>query len=138
MVFSVPVISQTESIGGGRWGWMGSRRRVKALIRTQRTVLYLQYGTQTGGQDCHHEQLCTPACNPINALQSHEMHPRGLAASLKSCLQKQTWPSMIKYLMFLGSARVQLSRTDKKWISVIVTIRPVLPDLVTNAYCTCT
>ena len=38
---------------------------------------------------------------------------------------------MIKYLMFLGSASVQLSRTGKKWISVDVRIRPVFPDLVT-------
>ena len=32
---------------------------------------------------------------------------------------------MIKYLVFLGSAWVQLSRTGKKWISVIEEIRPV-------------
>ena len=41
---------------------------------------------------------------------------------------------MIKYLVFLGSAWVQLSRTGKKWISVIVAIRLVLPDLVTYIY----
>ena len=38
---------------------------------------------------------------------------------------------MIKYLVFLGSAQVQLSRTGKKWISVSVAIRPVFPDPVT-------
>ena len=38
---------------------------------------------------------------------------------------------MIKYLVFLDSAWVQLSRTGKKWISVIVAIRPVFPDPVT-------
>ena len=38
---------------------------------------------------------------------------------------------MIKYLVFLGSAWVQLSRTGKKLISVIVAIRPVFPDPVT-------
>ena len=38
---------------------------------------------------------------------------------------------MIKYLVFLGSAWVQLSCTGKKWISVIVVIRPVFPDPVT-------
>ena len=37
---------------------------------------------------------------------------------------------MIKYLVFLGSAWVQLSRTGKKRISVIVAIRP---DPVTYA-----
>ena len=37
-VFSVPVISRIESIGGG---WVGSRRWGKASIRTQRAVLYL-------------------------------------------------------------------------------------------------
>ena len=35
------------------------------------------------------------------------------------------------YDQVLGSARVQLSRTGKKWISVIVVIIPVFPDPVT-------
>ena len=87
---------------------MGSRRRAKATIWTQAAVLCPQYGTQTGrihkgGQDCREEQPGTP-CSPINALQGHEMHPGGLTASVKSRLLKQTWPSMIKYLVFLGSA----------------------------------
>ena len=94
----MPVISQIESIGdgqvkggwGGRWGQVGSRRWVKAPIRTQRAVLCLQYVTQTGkihkgGQDCREEQPGTP-CSPINALQGHEMHPGGLTASVKSRL----------------------------------------------------
>ena len=44
-VFSIPVISWIESIGvggqdggDGRWGWVGSRRQIKATIRTQETV----------------------------------------------------------------------------------------------------
>ena len=37
---------------------------------------------------------------------------------------------MIKYLVFLGSAWVQLSRTGKKWISVIVAIRLVFSQLL--------
>ena len=37
-IFSVTVISGIESIGGG-WGWVGSRRRTKATIWTQTTVL---------------------------------------------------------------------------------------------------
>ena len=49
-VFSVPVISRIESIGGGQvggglggwWGRVGSRRQGKAPIRTQRAVLCLQ------------------------------------------------------------------------------------------------
>ena len=69
---------------------MGSRRRVKAPIQTQRAVLSLQHVTQTGrihkgGQDCHKEQPGTP-CGPINALQGHEMHPVGLTASVKGHL----------------------------------------------------
>ena len=69
---------------------MGSCRRVKAPIRTQRAVLYLQYVTQTGrvhkgGQDCCEVQFGTP-CSPINAPQGHEMHPGGLTASVKSRL----------------------------------------------------
>ena len=69
---------------------MGRRRRVKAPIRTQRTVLCLQYVTQTGrihkgGQDCREEQFGTP-CSPINALQGHEMYPGGLTALVKSHL----------------------------------------------------
>jgi len=36
--------------------------------------------------------------------------------------------------VFLGSAWVQLSCTGKKWISVIVVIRPVFSDLVTYIY----
>ena len=39
MVFSVPVISRIESIGGG---WVGSQRQAKATIQTQRAVLSLQ------------------------------------------------------------------------------------------------
>ena len=72
----MPVISRIESIGGGQvgggWGGqVGSRRRVKAPIRTQRAVLCLQYVTQTGrilkgGQDCREEQPGTP-CSPINS-----------------------------------------------------------------------
>ena len=56
-VFSVPVISRIESVGGGgRRGRVGSRRLVKATIQTQRAVLCLQCATQTdaihkGGQD---------------------------------------------------------------------------------------
>ena len=69
---------------------MGSRRRVKATIRTQEAVLCPQHGTQTGrihkgGQDCREEQPGTP-CSPINALQGHEMHPGRLTASVKSRL----------------------------------------------------
>ena len=69
---------------------MGSRRRVKATIRTQAAVLCPQYGTQTGrihkgGQDCREEQPGNP-CSPLNALQGHEMHPGGLTASVKSHL----------------------------------------------------
>ena len=91
IVFSVPIISRIESIGGGqvggggRRGRVGSRRRVKATIWTQAAVLCPQHGTQTGrihkgGQDCREEQPGTP-CSPINALQGH---PGGLTASVKS------------------------------------------------------
>ena len=52
-VFSLPVISRIESIGGGRvgggrWGKVRSQRRAKATIWTQTAVLYPQYGTRTG------------------------------------------------------------------------------------------
>ena len=75
---------------GGRWGQVRSCRQIKAPIRTQKAVLYFQYGTQTdtihkGGQDCRQEQFFTP-CNPINVLQGHEMHPCHLTALVKSCL----------------------------------------------------
>ena len=96
MFFPTPVISRIESIGGGwdggggRWGWVGSRRRAKATIQTQRAVLYLQPEAQTvtihkGGQDWREEQPGTP-CSPIDAPQGHEMHPCGFTASIKSCL----------------------------------------------------
>ena len=70
---------------------MGSRRRVKATIQTQRAVLYLQCVTQTdtihkGGQDWREEQPGTP-CSPVNASQDHEMHPCGFTASIKSRLR---------------------------------------------------
>ena len=76
--------------GGGKRGWVGSQRRVKATIQTQRAVLCLQCVTQTdtihkGGQDWREEQPGTP-CSPINAPRDHEMHPRGFAASIKSRL----------------------------------------------------
>ena len=61
MFFPTPVISRIGSIGmggweGGRRGRVGSRRRAKATIQTQRVVLYLQSVAQTvtmhkGGQD---------------------------------------------------------------------------------------
>ena len=75
---------------GGRRGRVGRRRRAKATIWTQAAVLSLQYGTKTGtihrgGQDCRQEQPGTP-CNPINAPQGREMHPRGFTASVKSRL----------------------------------------------------
>ena len=65
---------------------MGSRRRVKAPIQTQRAMPCLQYVAQTGGihkggQDCLVEQFGTPY-SPINALQGHEMYPSGLTASI--------------------------------------------------------
>ena len=77
-VFSVPVISRIESIGGGqagggggRRGRVGSRRRVKATTQTQRAVICLQFVAQTdtihkGGQDWREEQPGTPY-SPINA-----------------------------------------------------------------------
>ena len=75
---------------GGRWGRVGSRRRAKAPIQTQRAVLYLQSVAQTvtipkGGQDWREEQPGTP-CSPIDAPQDHEMHPHGFTASIKSRL----------------------------------------------------
>ena len=83
---------------------MESRRRVKAPIRTQRALLCLQYVTQTGrihkGDQNHHEKHFGTPCSPINALQGQEMHPGGLTASVRSYLQNQTWPPMMKYLMF--------------------------------------
>ena len=77
-------------MGGGRRGRVGSRRRAKATIQTQRAVLYLQSVAQTvtmhkGGQDWREEQPGTP-CSPIDAPQCHEMHPRGFTASIKSRL----------------------------------------------------
>ena len=72
IIFSVPVISWIESIGGGRpggvggrRGQVGSQRRAKSTIWTQAAVLCPQHGTKTGtihsvGQDCHQEQLGTP------------------------------------------------------------------------------
>ena len=75
---------------GGRRGRVGSRRRAKATIQTQRAVLYLQAVAQTftmhkGGQDWREEQPGTP-CSPIDVPQCHEMHPRGFTASIKSRL----------------------------------------------------
>ena len=75
---------------GGRRGWVGSRRRVKATTQTQRALLCLQFVAQTdtihkGGQDWREEQPGTPY-SPINAPQDHEMHPRGFTASIKSRL----------------------------------------------------
>ena len=95
MFFPTPVISRNESIGGG-WGGgggqVGSRRRAKATIQTQRAVLYLQSVAQTvtmhkGGQDWREEQpgIRTP-CSPIDAPQGHEMHPHGFTASIKGRL----------------------------------------------------
>ena len=80
-------------MGGRGWGEAGvdgKPKRAKATIWTQAAVLRLQYGTRTGtihwvGQDCRQEQLGTP-CSPIDAPQGREMHPRGLIASVKSCL----------------------------------------------------
>ena len=76
--------------GGGWEGWVGSRRRAKATIQTQRVVLYLQSMAQTvtmhkGGQDWREEQPGTP-CSPIDAPQGHEMHPRGFTTLIKSRL----------------------------------------------------
>ena len=91
MVFSAPIISRIESIGGvGRREQMESERRVKATIQTQRAVLCLQCVTQTdiihkGGQDRREEQPGTP-CSPINAPQEHKMHPCGFTASINNHL----------------------------------------------------
>ena len=68
---------------------MGSQRRVKATIQTQRAVLCHQHVTQTnaihkGAQDWREERFGIP-CSPINAPQDHEMHPCGFIASIKSC-----------------------------------------------------
>ena len=78
---------------------MGSQRRVKAPIQTQRAVLFLQYVTKTDtihkeGQDCREEQFGAP-CSSINAPQDHEMHPCGLTASVISRLLKQTGQSIV-------------------------------------------
>ena len=57
---------------------MGSQRRAKAAIQTQRTI-------HKGGPDCCEEQLGTP-CSLSGAPQDREIHPRGLTALVKSCL----------------------------------------------------
>ena len=88
----MPVILRIESIGGGRAGGRGGGgggwEAEGGLKQPFGLKLCPQYGTQTGrihkgGQDCREEQPGTP-CSPINALQSHEMHPGGLTASVKS------------------------------------------------------
>ena len=50
---------------GGRWGWVGSRRRVIPSTRRQTAVLYVQYCTETAtvnlvGRDGHQQQFDTP------------------------------------------------------------------------------
>ena len=87
---------------------MESQRRGKATIWILRAVHCPQYLTYTdtihrGGQNCRQEQLGIPY-SPINAPQGQEMHPCGSTASAKGCLLKQTWPSMVKHLVFLDSA----------------------------------
>ena len=104
IIFSLPVISRIESIGGGRavggggrrglvGGWVGSQRQANVAILTQAAVLCLQYGTRTGtihrvNQNWCEEQLGTP-CSPINAPQDREMHPRGLTASVKAVCESK-------------------------------------------------
>ena len=94
LIFSLPVKSRIESIGGrrvgGGWGKAGAGWKSKATIWTQAAVLCPQYGTRTGtfhsvGQDCRQEQLGTP-CSPINAPQGREMHPCGFTTLVKSPL----------------------------------------------------
>ena len=92
IVFSVPVISRIESIGGGRagGGWGRGWQAEGGLKQPFGLKQCPQYGTQTGrihkgGQDCREEQPGTP-CSPISALQGHEMHPGSLTASVKSRL----------------------------------------------------
>ena len=63
---------------------MGSRRQVKAPIRSQSAVLCLQYVTlisriHKGGKDFLEEQFGI-LYSPNDALQGHEMHPGGLTA----------------------------------------------------------
>ena len=64
------------------------------------------------------------------------MHPRGFTASVKSHLQKQTWPSMVKQLVFLDSASMYLTCTGKKWISVDARRWSIFPKMVTYYYLT--
>ena len=83
----------------------GKRRHAKATIWTQAAVLFLQYGTRTG--TIHRvgpRLLLGAAWYPMQAPQGREMNPCGLTALVKSRLGKQTWPSIVKYLVFLGSA----------------------------------
>ena len=68
---------------------MGSQRRAKATIQTQRAVLYphslwhkLLQCTKEAKTGERSSLVVTP-CSPIDVPQGHEMHPRGFTASIK-------------------------------------------------------
>ena len=74
IVFTTPVISWMKFIGGGRvrggwggrWGWVGSRRRVIPSTRRQTAVLCVQYCTETAtvnlvSRDGRQQQFDTPS-----------------------------------------------------------------------------
>ena len=101
IVFSVPVISRIDSIGGGRagWGWGGGRGGWEAEgglkqpfgLKQQCCALSMGHRLVESTREVktavltREEQPGTP-CSPINVLQGHEMHPGGLTASVKSRL----------------------------------------------------
>ena len=74
--------------GGGDWGAEGGLKhpfKLKEHYYAFSMRRKLIHAIHKGGQDCYQEQFDTP-CSPINAPKDHEMRPRGLTASVKSCL----------------------------------------------------
>ena len=88
MVFSVPVISRIESIGGGWGGGWEAEGGLKQPfgLKQQCCALSMGHRLVESTREAKTAVRSSPPCSPINALQGHEMHPGGLTASVKSRL----------------------------------------------------
>ena len=151
-LFQASPISLIQYIGGGRagrgwggrWGRVGSRRRVLPYIWTENShCVFIEVHRQPQFT-CQADMVADGSLIPSVALL---VHPRGTTHSIEDCHEftgsqkwcrwKQTWLFVALPLVCLDSAGVWLSCQPIIWISVLAGLFRVFANQVTYVLMFC-
>ena len=135
-IFWTPPISRIQFIGGGwmweglggRWGWVGSRRRAipsighrqdcRAFNKTQKQPQCICQAKMVAGSSLtsHAALLVPPSGTMYPVVDRH-----AFTGSTKSCLWKQTWPSGALSLVCLEACITNITllcTVSTKWLCI--------------------